>query len=465
MDSDSDGVNDYHEFENQSDPNCNDTDGDYILDSDEIQGSLTQIDSAPPQFLKWETTTQFCGITFKFVNQLLVQVIEHKDGWGFTTSKEIKITVHLYDPSGLNYARFILEGQKDQTIPIGNYQKYANLTAKFSYDEWRGFTDGFDIKVQAFDLKNNGNSTTTHLDGFVEGVTNAIIKLFKWIGDAVLKALSAIFDWIWNAIRSLMQFPIKLITLCAQRQIMKFFQLLARAYDEFDSSGKISTTMQDQISEILEDFPVIGTLVKVINSITNMIKPFLDCISSLLNDAINFISKLITGKDKSNEQKYSGEKTFFGMLDWGFSTFGLSKYYSPGRMGDADFVGLILGFAFASMGLAFAMGALDITGTAIWLLAIMSSVLSFFFYELTDLVYQSLNSDQKQYAIIIQLVCLFIAFGFALGGAIGAIIACAEACAEANPVTAIGAGITSFICWVAVFSLVNPIKEKWGQLP
>jgi hypothetical protein len=256
VDTDSDGVNDYHEFENQSDPTCNDTDGDYILDCDELRGELTQIDAAPPQFLKWETTNPFFLFTSTVTNQLLVQIIEHKDGNGFTTSKEIKITVHLYDPSGLNYARFMVEGQEDKYIYIENNQKYANLTVKFNYDDWRGFNDGFDIKVQAFDLKNNGNSTKTHLDGFCEGVTNAIIKLFKWIGDAVLKALSALFDWIWGVIRNMINGFMNSIGSALSSVFQQFYNIIRETLDSsiLDIEGKENevTTYSKFISKTID---------------------------------------------------------------------------------------------------------------------------------------------------------------------------------------------------------------------
>jgi hypothetical protein len=197
VDSDSDGVNDYYEFENQSDPQLSDTDGDYILDGDELPGALTQIDGTPPEIIKYSDGTQIqVSVKAIYSNTLLGQI---------QTGMKLVVTVHVKDPAGLKYVRIMVEGQdaKKFNVPAGIKEGYIAL--EFDFDVWRSLGGGYNINVTVEDRNGNGNWTTTHIDGLVEGVIKALVSAFMAFVEAVKELASALFDWIWQFIRSILK--------------------------------------------------------------------------------------------------------------------------------------------------------------------------------------------------------------------------------------------------------------------
>jgi len=191
LDTDFDGLHDYLEFENQSDPLKNDTDGDYILDKDEPQGAITQIDGAPPWILKYDSGTQ-----------IMVEVTGEWAGL-FLINKKLKLTVKVSDPAGIDYVLFKVEGQPDQKIFVPGGYKNLEVSAWFTYDEWRGLTDGWDVRINVTDRNGNGNETKTHINGLVEGFIKALLEMLKAFVDAVVSFLTAVWNWIVNAFKAL----------------------------------------------------------------------------------------------------------------------------------------------------------------------------------------------------------------------------------------------------------------------
>lgn len=194
-DTDSNGINNYCQFENLSDPLKNDTDGDYILDGDELQGMLTQIGASPQEILKFDDGTQI-KVEVKYEYDSLTHLIPVK--------VTLKVSVRLRDTAGLETLYVRVEGQDPKTHYFSNHNKYVDqISIEFKFDWLRSLGGGYDINVTVFDRNNNGNCTKTHIDGLAEGVVKALIKGFWAFVEAVGKFLSAMFEWIWNAIRTM----------------------------------------------------------------------------------------------------------------------------------------------------------------------------------------------------------------------------------------------------------------------
>jgi hypothetical protein len=192
VDTEHDGVTDYQEFENQSDPNNNDTDSDRILDQYEDQGELTQVDGKDPEILKFEDGKQ-------------VKVSVHITYYGIVpTGIKMVISVRLKDNAGLEYVYVKLEGQSPKNHTFKNHQRYVDqIDIEFDMDWLRSLTGGYDINITVADVNGNGNCTKTHIDGLAEGVVKALIKGFWSFVEAVKKLASMVFDWIWNAINNM----------------------------------------------------------------------------------------------------------------------------------------------------------------------------------------------------------------------------------------------------------------------
>ena len=246
IDTDLDSVNDYFEFENQSDPTKNDTDGDYILDGDELQGQLTQIEGTPPEILKVDGT------------QIRVEVISTYNDYGICTMKKLRLTVRVRDTAGINYVYFKLEGQPDARVYL-NGSKLADASANFSYDEWRGMFDGWDVNVTVFDVNGNGNCTKTHIDGFVEGVVKALIQGFFAFVEAVGKFVSSVFDWIWSAIKSLLETAVRPIMDTLSSMVQKIQNALLNAATLLSNIFRGRPIIDEYVKGILD-------VIKAINS-------------------------------------------------------------------------------------------------------------------------------------------------------------------------------------------------------
>jgi hypothetical protein len=204
-DGDNDGVSDYDEFLNSSDPNNRDTDGDRIIDGNEGQGELTQIEGKDPEILKFKFGAFGEYQVFSKVRWTWGETVEGVKGYvGFV----MVVYVKAGDNAGLDYISIKIPGRERA------FKYFDNAPLTYTTDDndfvfridWsKTLLSGYDVNITVADVNGNGNYTNTHIDGLVEGIIKALVKAFKSFVEAVKDIISSMIKWLLDAIAKLFQ--------------------------------------------------------------------------------------------------------------------------------------------------------------------------------------------------------------------------------------------------------------------
>lgn len=202
VDTDFDGVTDFNESKNGSDPRKADTDGDFILDKHESSGNFTVIEGDPP----------IGPADGKPLVQGFLTVTE-EDWYGITYyTVYVTIFVVAKDNAGLHLAAISIDGIGSIFAPFNQssieYGGYTIAFHTFMADWGHTLWSGYDIKVNVTDI--NGNWAKG--EGYIKSVKDHISELLGPLWSALSKVvhlLTVLFDWIWNAIKSLFDAVLK----------------------------------------------------------------------------------------------------------------------------------------------------------------------------------------------------------------------------------------------------------------
>jgi hypothetical protein len=150
-DIDEDGINDCGEFENGTDPNNDDTDGDGFLDKYEIDydvgSSPTGIDGQPPTITDFDADYELVTETSGPLWNLKI-VVEY----------QVQIEVSASDIFGIDWINVHLGGVGDEKIYCGGSTEVTNKEFDFTLDAgqaMRSLFNSFEVNISAED--ENGN--------------------------------------------------------------------------------------------------------------------------------------------------------------------------------------------------------------------------------------------------------------------------------------------------------------------
>jgi len=306
-DTDSDGVTDFDEFQNSSNPLLLDTDSDKIPDFREDAGNLTMTSGGDPEIVdKIEAffTYHWKGITIEKIT--------------------ITVTVHVRDDAGLDYAKAKCEGAggwkynslaetetveiitKDHLIINDNVKRvFKDVPVKEAVTVFEGynadftgaFLTGYDIEIEVGDVNGYGVKGSSHLDSIAEGVIKAIISALERFVKMVTELLASMFNWIWNFMKGLMDRVLKPITDSIAHWQNSFIKTI---YNGF--KGK---SFHTSVAEFIDGFSTVfdalsipillfGILYSILFAINTALKVATAGLGAVLEEAVKpFLGKMV----------------------------------------------------------------------------------------------------------------------------------------------------------------------------
>ena len=200
VDGDADGMNDFSEFLNGSDPGRNDTDGDGIRDKAEVDGgyNVTGVEGTPP---KVENVQLSVSIRWDWLSYVYLPV--------FAT---IQVDCDVSDNVGIDsvvvkVVRVV--GAETHTAQITAGSKGGHVHEAFGFSLLEAALTGADVNISAYDTNGNGAWGEFHVDSIAQAVVKAIVAYFTAIANVIVEAVSAAFDWIWAAVSAMVGVIIK----------------------------------------------------------------------------------------------------------------------------------------------------------------------------------------------------------------------------------------------------------------
>jgi len=203
-DTDGDGLRDLYEYGNITDPTKPDTDGDGKTDLQELTGdynsSATGIDGTPPEIWKFE-----CEYEISFDKYLGIKI---------PSGLVVLVEAGVKDIFGLRYIAIYISGLPDIIQYCNNA---TNVSKIFEWelkgvDEYkRAFFLGFKINLTSVDRNGNVGFKNDELKSISEMVVSFFLGPLFNIVSIISNIVSGFFSWIFNAIKEIMNYPLKLI--------------------------------------------------------------------------------------------------------------------------------------------------------------------------------------------------------------------------------------------------------------
>ncbi|RLF04688.1 MAG: hypothetical protein DRJ64_06600, partial [Thermoprotei archaeon] len=297
-DTDEDGLSDFEEFQNSSNPLLEDTDGDGIYDFEEGSGNCTMIEGSDPEI----------------VGEIQAKFVFIKEG---IIPKEIKIevTVHVRDNAGLDHLEIKCQGAGTKQYVFKEEEQITVTTADgvertftvavrdkevtvsgFKADYVGAFFTGYDIYVKVWDINGYGVKGETHLDSVVQGIIKAILAALLAFIKAVMELASKVFEWIWDFIRGLLDPVVKVVS----DAMSSIFKMLITAVSNFlDTLEDGGEGLFDQINNMMLIILALGI---VVITISLVVRPFLDIVGSIIVTALAFVTPIILSTFNTEEQ-------------------------------------------------------------------------------------------------------------------------------------------------------------------
>ncbi|MCX8173660.1 MAG: hypothetical protein N3F63_03510 [Thermoplasmata archaeon] len=190
-DTDGDGMPDFDEFLNHSDPWLADTDGDRILDRYENATEQWQIEGRDP----WINGSIVANVVTEIASQNYIPGLRV---W-------LTVSFKAEDNAGLGTIRVTPQGLTTST---------TNCNGALSYEyshrwevpilSWNTWVSGYDVYITIADINGNGCNATAHADGAAQGLVNLVLTAIQSFVEEVKSLVSEAINWIWEQINGLM---------------------------------------------------------------------------------------------------------------------------------------------------------------------------------------------------------------------------------------------------------------------
>jgi len=161
---------------------------------------------------------------------------------------------------------------------------------------------GFTIKVKAVDFVGNWNESSGKYDGpFREAYDLAVSMLTAaWnalckVAEKVVEALNTLVSWIWDAITAMFSPIINAINTAIESYVRGVGNALTDAFDDYRNTGEISDTTVDSMGRALfgSFYDIIKPLIAAMEWVMNLIKPFIDIVSGIVDTVTDFVGDII----------------------------------------------------------------------------------------------------------------------------------------------------------------------------
>ena len=162
-------------------------------------------------------------------------------------------------------------------------------------DVWDLLIDGFDLKARVWDINGNGVEGSGHIDGMVEAIVKAIIEAIVSLVEAVVEVASKVFEWIWDAIRSLLDAVLKPVKDAMSnwgKGLIKLISTYFSAASPIKTIGSILEIVNAIYQYILIPFIIISIFVVIAQSIEVIIKIFTVGTIDLLSRIVQFVAPM-----------------------------------------------------------------------------------------------------------------------------------------------------------------------------
>src|SRR6185295_18569882 len=196
-DTDSDGLTDFSEFMNGSDPRNGDTDGDGILDQDEIdrESNITGIEGTPPQIANVHLDV---GIDWDWWGFLYLPLRSH-----VTVSFDVSdnVGVARVDVKFIRYTGTeSVHLEWDRAHAPLNY----HFSNRFDFSIAEALVAGADLNITAFDVNENGAWGDFHVKSVLQAIADMIAAVLSAIAKVIMEAVSLAVAWLSAALSALL---------------------------------------------------------------------------------------------------------------------------------------------------------------------------------------------------------------------------------------------------------------------
>jgi hypothetical protein len=203
--------------------------------------------------------------------------------------------------------------QRRKTInPHGDINERVKVS--WTADWGRLLGSGFDVSIKTEDLNGNDAEYKKHIDGLIEGLIKAILKVIEVIVKFIIELISMFIDWIWAAIRWMMEPVLKPIKAGIRGYFENMKNLLDKMSNEYQFNSFISTNTFNELNNlVILPITIIATIATVIDAVLTLISPFTSIVSGLFNSVANFVVPIILSVFISVASKKGSIK--FSILD------------------------------------------------------------------------------------------------------------------------------------------------------
>jgi beta propeller repeat protein len=299
VDTDGDLLSDYDEFMYGSDPRMDDTDedgmDDYTETSDDDPSMPTGIEGTPPDLND-----------FKAEHKIVYHEI-----LGIPTDLKITLSIDVTDNAGVDWVYFHVEGQRGGETDYMDGVTSGRASKDFKIDWGKSLLTGYDVDIIAVDQNGNQVNGSEEIDSVFETFIKEFLSVLEWVAQQVTKFISMAIDWIWDMITDMFETVTKPILDAIDNYINGIQTALDEAFHEYmTSDGEISEETFDNIGKAFfgPAWTAIKMILDILNSIQNIIQPFLDFIGDLINDVAEFVIDIIKstfgGEDGDVDKTY-----------------------------------------------------------------------------------------------------------------------------------------------------------------
>jgi hypothetical protein len=219
-DRDGDGLNDYEEFVNCTNPESDDTDSDGIPDNVEVMNSDVNPhqfnpniqDSLPPTVKNVKISMKEYWTTITV--DLLPYLPGGEVGVSIIDGISVKVSADISDTSSVTYVKFMKDSIKVDGVHVsGNTYKagfWLGLGLGSLIKSVGAISVGFTVKVKAYDYVGNWNESQGKYDGPFRDAYDLVVSMLTaaWnalcaVAEKIKDALESLASWMWDLITNM----------------------------------------------------------------------------------------------------------------------------------------------------------------------------------------------------------------------------------------------------------------------
>ncbi|MDI6917960.1 MAG: hypothetical protein QMC80_09225, partial [Thermoplasmatales archaeon] len=287
--------------------------------------------------------------------------------------------------------------------------------------------------------------------GYIEKACEVIVSAIQTLIDAFL-------DWIWSAITA----AFEVITKPIMDAIINWGKGIADALDTVifeyvNSDGRITQESINKVGEALFGslLSYIKPLIDALQWVVNLIKPFLDAVKGLVDDAIGFIGNIFTSTFRDGESDNTAESTdpvlsaIFGAINTLLSVDDTPSPSSSFSLSTSDIAKIVLmvvsGFSTGFGYVAFVTNSMMMLSAGVVTGGLSTAIFSYLFtlFSMITLVVASAIASMPWATKDARLALIYLGVYLSFVGGILGAVGAAQAFATGNVAVMVFSGIGS----------------------